>query len=74
MGTWNCIHPSRRLERECQRNAELMWLTGRLAPDFKTTQDSSDNRESRMCRRLSYSRDLKLFSHGLKRRKWQRLQ
>jgi len=28
--------PSRRLERECQRNVELMWLTGRLAPAFKT--------------------------------------
>ena len=26
----------RRLEREAQRNIELMWLTGRLAPDFKT--------------------------------------
>src|SRR5277367_5879207 len=26
----------RRLEREAQRNVELMWLTGRLAPDFKT--------------------------------------
>src|SRR4030095_15288959 len=27
---------SRRLEREAQRNVELMWLTGRLMPDFKT--------------------------------------
>lgn len=27
---------SRRLEREIQRNVELMWLTGRLMPDFKT--------------------------------------
>ena len=26
-----------RLERETQRNIELMWLTGRLMPDFKTT-------------------------------------
>jgi transposase len=25
---WNRIASSRRLERECQRNAELMWLTG----------------------------------------------
>lgn len=24
------------MERECQRNVELMWLRGRLAPDFKT--------------------------------------
>ncbi len=29
----------RRLERECQRNIELIWLTGRLAPDFKTIAD-----------------------------------
>ncbi len=30
---------SRRLERETQRNIELMWLTGRLMPDFKTIAD-----------------------------------
>ncbi len=30
------IQSSRRLERETQRNVELMWLTGRLTPDFKT--------------------------------------
>jgi hypothetical protein len=35
-GYLNRIHSSRRLEREAQRNVELMWLTGRLAPDFKT--------------------------------------
>jgi hypothetical protein len=27
------------LERECQRNVELVWLTGRLMPDFKTIAD-----------------------------------
>jgi transposase len=27
------------LEREAQRNMELMWLTGRLMPDFKTIAD-----------------------------------
>jgi hypothetical protein len=27
---------SRRLEREAQRNVEMMWQTGRLAPDIKT--------------------------------------
>ena len=31
---------SRRLEREAQRDVELMWLTGRLAPDFKTIASS----------------------------------
>ena len=29
----------RGLERECQRNIELVWLTGRLMPDFKTIAD-----------------------------------
>ena len=33
------IQSSRRLEREAQRNVELVWLTGRLAPDFKTIAD-----------------------------------
>jgi transposase len=33
------IQSSRMLERECGRNVELMWLTGRLAPDFKTIAD-----------------------------------
>jgi transposase len=35
-GYLNRIQSSRRLERETQRNVELMWLTGRLAPDFNT--------------------------------------
>jgi transposase len=35
-GYLNRIQSSRRLEREAGRNVELMWLTGRLAPDFKT--------------------------------------
>jgi len=35
-GYLNRIQSSRRLEKEAQRNVELMWLTGRLAPDFKT--------------------------------------
>jgi len=32
-GYLNRVQSSRRLEREAQRNIELMWLTGRLAPD-----------------------------------------
>jgi transposase len=38
-GYLNRIQSSQRLERETQRNVELMWLTGRLAPDFKTIAD-----------------------------------
>ena len=38
-GYLNQVASSRRLEREAQRNVELMWLTGRLAPDFKTIAD-----------------------------------
>jgi transposase len=38
-GYLNRIQSSRRLERETLRNVEVMWLTGRLAPDFKTIAD-----------------------------------
>jgi transposase len=38
-GYLNRIQSSRRLEREANRNIELMWLIGRLAPDFKTIAD-----------------------------------
>jgi transposase len=38
-GYLNRVQSSRRLEIEAQRNIELMWLTGRLAPDFKTIAD-----------------------------------
>ena len=38
-GYLNQIQSSRRLEKEALRNVELMWLTGRLAPDFKTIAD-----------------------------------
>ena len=38
-GYLNRIQSSRRLEREAGRNIELMWLLGRLVPDFKTIAD-----------------------------------
>jgi hypothetical protein len=38
-GYLNRVPSSRRLERECQRNIELIWLTGQLVPDFKTIAD-----------------------------------
>ena len=33
------IRSSRLLEAECQRNVEVIWLLGKLAPDFKTIAD-----------------------------------
>jgi transposase len=45
-GYLNRIQSSRRLERESYRNVELIWLTGRLMPDFKTIADfRKDNRK-----------------------------
>src|ERR1700740_1897469 len=38
-GDLNEVRSSRRLERECSRNLEVMWLLRRLAPDFKTIAD-----------------------------------
>ena len=38
-GYLNRIQSSRRLELEAGRNVEVMWLVGRLAPDFKTIAD-----------------------------------
>src|SRR5476651_1747340 len=68
-GYLNRVQSSRRLERECQRNVELMWLTGRLAPDFKTIADfRRDNGVGirNVCRRfVMLCRELKLFSQAL---------
>jgi len=38
-GYLNRVRSSRRLEREAQRNVEVMWLLGKLAPDHKTIAD-----------------------------------
>jgi transposase len=68
-GYLNRIQSSRRLERECQRNVELMWLTGRLAPDFKTIADfRRDNGKGirNVCRRfVTLCRELKLFTEAV---------
>lgn len=46
-GYLNRVQSSRRLEVEANRNVELMWLTNRLAPDFKTIADfRKDNGEA----------------------------
>ena len=42
-GYLNRIQSSRRLERDAQRNLEMIWLTGRLMPDFKTIADFRKN-------------------------------
>jgi len=67
-GYLNQIQSSRRLEREAQRNVDLMWLTGRLAPDFKTIADfRHDNGAGvrNVCRRfVMLCRELMLLTQG----------
>ena len=68
-GYLNRIASSRRLEREAQRNVELMWLTGRLAPDFKTIADFRHDNGTGICnvcrRFVQLCRDLKLFTQAI---------
>ncbi len=46
-GYLNRLRSSRLLEREAARNVEVMWLLGRLTPDFKTIADfRRDNLEA----------------------------
>ena len=40
-GYLNRVQSSRRLERECQRNIELVWLTGRLMPTVARSRSRS---------------------------------
>ena len=68
-GYLNRVPSSRRLEREAQRNVELMWLTGRLAPDFKTIADfRRDNGTAirKVCREfVELSRQIGLFGEAV---------
>ena len=68
-GYINQIQSSRRLERETARNVEMMWLTGRLAPDFKTIADfRKDNGPAirSACRQfVALCRNLNLFAHAM---------
>lgn len=68
-GYLNRIQSSRRLERETQRNVELMWLTGRLMPDFKTIANfRKDNGKAicSVCRQfVVLCQQLGLFSEAL---------
>lgn len=51
---FNGIRSSRKIERECHRNIEVMWLINGLAPDFKTIADFRKNNkqaiETAFCR------------------------
>src|ERR1700682_4239325 len=68
-GYLNRLQSSRRLEREAQRNVELMWLTGRLAPDFKTIADfRGDNGpaiRAACAQFVELCRQLGLFTHAV---------
>ncbi|GEM_PF-893764 len=68
-GYLNLVQSSRRLEREAQRNLEVIWLTGRLAPDFKTIADfRKDNGAAivAVCSRFTaLCRRMKVFSHAV---------
>jgi transposase len=68
-GYLNRIQSSRRLEKEAQRNVELMWLTGRLTPDFKTIANfRKDNGKAirGVCRQfVVLCQQLGLFSEAL---------
>jgi len=65
-GYLNRIQSSRRLESETGRNVELMWLLGRLTPDFKTIADfRKDNGKAiqKVCREfILICRKLNLFA------------
>lgn len=68
-GYLNRVQSSRRLERECQRNVELMWLTERLTPDHKTIADfRKDNGKGirGVCREfVELCRRLELFTQAV---------
>ncbi len=67
-GYLNRVQSSRRLEREAGRNVEVMWLTGRLAPDYKTIADfRKDNGRAirKVCAQLvALCRELDLFAEA----------
>ncbi len=68
-GYLNCVQSSRRLEREAGRNIELMWLTGRLVPDFKTIarfrRDDGKGIRAVCSQFVALCRKLKMFSAGV---------
>src|SRR5476651_808124 len=77
-GYLNRVQSSRRLEHETQRNIELMWLTGRLMPDFKTIANfRKDNGKAirRVCQQfMVLCRELKPVQSGGRRHRRQQVQ
>lgn len=65
-GYFYSVRSSRRLERECKCNIEVMWLTGKLTPDFRTISDfRKDNKEAIKATFKEFNRfcfQLQLFS------------
>jgi transposase len=68
-GYLNQVQSSRRLERECGRNLELIWLTGHLKPDFKTIADfRKDNGPAvrKVCQQfVALCREIKLLDSDI---------
>ena len=65
-GYVNQIPSSRGLERETARNVEMMWLRGRLTPDFKTIADfRKDNGPAIRSPCPAIRRSLNLFAHAM---------
>ena len=54
-GYLNQVQSSRRLERECARNLELIWLLGKLKPDFKTIADFRKDNGPAICKFCCHS-------------------
>ena len=68
-GYLNRVRSSRRLEAECHRNVEVIWLLRTLKPDFKTIADfRSENRTAFKAVFRQFTllcKDLKLFGREL---------
>jgi transposase len=68
-GYLNRVQSSRRLEREAQRNVELMWLTGKLAPDHKTIanfrKDNGPAIQAACAHFIVLCRDIGLFTQAV---------
>ena len=68
-GYLNRVPSSRRLEREAGRNVELMWLTGKLAPDHKTIanfrKDNGPAIQAACAHFIVLCREIELFTQAV---------